>query len=182
MLEIGHLAPFANSRCNSYIAFMPGRLQTEIRQTRPFPHPAEEAFLNLRLTSELLMRGVEESLRGFGLTHPQYNVLRILAGAGAAGLPCGEIASRMLTRDPDITRLLDRLEKLGHVERSRGKEDRRVVRAHISAKGLTVLQSLEKPVRDAIRAPLGALGAERLTQLIELLEQVRIQMESGASI
>ncbi len=111
---------------------MPGRLQSEIRQSRPFPHPADEAFLNLQRTAGWLMRSVEETLRSFGLTHPQYNVLRILAGAGAGGLPCGEISKRLITRDPDITRLLDRMQKLGHVERGRGIEDRRVVRAHIT--------------------------------------------------
>jgi len=161
---------------------MPGRLQSEIRQTRPFPHPAEEAFLNLQRTADWLMRGVEETLRSFGLTHPQYNVLRILAGAGAAGIPCGEISARMISRDPDITRILDRMQKLGHVERGRSLEDRRVVRAHITAAGLATLRGLEKPVRDAVRAPLAPLGAAKLEQLTGLLEEIRILMESVASI
>ncbi len=161
---------------------MPGLLQSEIRQSRPFPHPAEEAFLNLQRTAGWLMRPVEELLRSFGLTHPQYNVLRILAGAGAAGLPCGEIAARLITRDPDVTRILDRMEKLGHVQRGRGLEDRRVVRAHITPAGLATVRGLAKPVLVAIRAPLAPLGAAKLEQLTSLLEDIRIQMERGASI
>ena len=137
---------------------MPGRLQSEIRQSRPFPHPADEAFLNLLRTADWLLQPVEEILRSFGLTHPQYNVLRILAGAGAAGLPCGEISKRLITRDPDITRLLDRMQKLGHVERGRGIEDRRVVRAHITR-----------------------LGPDKLEQLTGILEDIRIQIVIVAS-
>lgn len=161
---------------------MPGRLQTEIRQSRPFPHPAEEAFLNLQRTAGWLLRGVEETLRPFGLTHAQYNVLRILAGAGAAGLPCGEVAARMITRDPDMTRLLDRMEKRGHVRRGRAEEDRRIVRVYLTAEGAALLRPLEKPVRDAIRGPLAPLGAAKLEQLTALLEEIRIQMETVASL
>ena len=161
---------------------MSGRLQSEIRQTRPFPHPAEEAFLNLQRTAAWLMRGVEETLRPFGLTHSQYNVLRILAGTGAEGLPCGEVAARMITHDPDMTRLLDRMEKRGHVRRGRAGTDRRVVRAYLTDDGAAILRSLEKPVRDAIRGPLGPLGAANLEHLTALLEEIRIQMDSSASI
>jgi len=161
---------------------MPGRLQSEIRQNRPFPHPADEAFLNLQRTADWLMRGVEETLRSFGLTHPQYNVLRILAGAAAAGLPCGEISARMITRDPDITRLLDRLERRGYVRRGRAVEDRRIVRAYITAPGAAALRSLDKPMRDAVRAPLAPLGAAKLQQLTGLLEEIRIQMDNEASL
>ncbi len=161
---------------------MPGRLQSEIRQSRPFPHPAEEAFLNLQRTAGWLLRGVEDTLHPFGLTHAQYNVLRILAGAGPSGLPCGEVAARMITRDPDMTRLLDRMEKRGLVQRARAATDRRVVRAHLTPEAATLLRSLEKPVRDAIRGPLGPLGAAKLEQLTALLEEIRIQMESGTSI
>jgi len=128
------------------------------------------------------MGGVEETLRPFGLTHPQYNVLRILAGAGAAGLPCGEVGSRMVTRDPDVTRLLDRMEKNGHVRRGRASEDRRVVRAYLTAEGAATLRLLEKPVRDAIRQPLAPLGTAKLDQLTALLEEVRIQIAASASI
>lgn len=161
---------------------MSGRLQTEIRQSRPFPHPAEEAFLNLVRTAGWLMRGVEETLRPFGLSHAQYNVLRILAGAGPAGLPCGEVGTRMVARDPDMTRLLDRLEKRGYVRRGRATDDRRVIRAYLTPDGATILKTLEKPVRDAIRGPLSPLGAAKLEQLTSLLEEVRIQIDGSASI
>jgi DNA-binding MarR family transcriptional regulator len=161
---------------------MPGRLQSEIRQSRPFPHLAEEAFLNLQRTAGWLLRGVEETLRAFSLSHPQYNALRILAGAGEDGLPCGEVGSRMITHDPDVTRLLDRLETRGYVRRARGGSDRRVVRAFLTAEGAAVLRALEKPVRDAIRGPLAPLGEAKLEQLTGLLEEVRIQMERDASI
>jgi DNA-binding MarR family transcriptional regulator len=161
---------------------MSGRLQSEIRQSRPFSHPAEEAFLNLQRTADWLMRGVEETLRVFGLSHSQYNVLRILAGAGTAGIPCGEISARMITRDSDITRLLDRLEKLGYVQRGRSLEDRRIVRAHIKAQGSDILRALEKPMREAVRGPLAPLGPAKLEQLTALLEEIRIQIDPAASI
>ena len=161
---------------------MPGRLQSEIRQTRPFPHPAEEAFLNLQRTADWLLRGLEETLRAFGLSHPQYNVLRILAGAGTSGLPCGEVSARMITRDPDMTRLLDRLEKQSLVRRARSPLDRRVVQAFLAPDGAALLKTLEKPVRDAIRGPLAPLGTPKLEQLTQLLEEIRIQIEGSASI
>lgn len=161
---------------------MSGRLQSEIRQSRPFPHPAEETFLNLLRTAGWLERAVEDALRPAGLTQPQYNVLRILQGAGKDGLPCGEVGARMITRDPDMTRLLDRMEKRGLIQRSRSEKDRRVVRAYLAPEGAAALKALEKPVRDAIRRALEPLGEAKLATLTGLLEEVRIQMEAGASI
>lgn len=161
---------------------MSGRPQSEIRQSRPFPHPAEETFLNLLRTAGWLERTVEDALRPAGLTQPQYNVLRILQGAGKDGLPCGEVGARMITRDPDMTRLLDRMEKRGLIRRSRSEKDRRVVRAYLSPEGATALKPLEKPVREAIRRALEPLGEAKLATLTGLLEEVRIQMEAGASI
>jgi DNA-binding MarR family transcriptional regulator len=161
---------------------MSGRLQSEIRQSRPFPHPAEETFLNLLRTAGWLERAVEDALRPAGLTQPQYNVLRILHGAGKDGLPCGEVGARMITRDPDMTRLLDRMEKRGLIQRNRSEKDRRVVRAYLAPEGAAALKALEKPVREAIRRALEPLGEEKLATLTGLLEEVRIQMEAGASI
>lgn len=172
----------ANRRYNSYIAGMPGRLQSEIRQSRPFSHSADEAFLNLLRTAGWLQRGLEETLRTVGLTHPQYNVLRILQGAGKDGLPCGEVGARMVTRDPDMTRLLDRMEKRGLVRRDRSSSDRRVIQVFLTPEGADALRLLEKPVRDAIRRPLAPLGEAKLEQLTALLEEIRIQMEADASI
>lgn len=161
---------------------MSGRLQSEIRQSRPFAHPAEETFLNLLRTAGWLERAVEDALRPSGLTQPQYNVLRILQGAGKDGLPCGEVGARMITRDPDMTRLLDRMEKRGLIQRSRSEKDRRVVRAYLAPEGATALKALEKPVRETIRRALEPLGETKLTALTGLLEEVRIQMEADASI
>ena len=99
---------------------MAGRLQKEIRQTKPFASLEEEIFLNLQRTAEVLMRRLTEELKPSDLTPTQYNVLRILRGAEPDGLPCREISARMVTHDPDVTRLLDRLEKRGLVGCSRG--------------------------------------------------------------
>ena len=111
------------------------RLQTEIQQTKPFESFEEETFLNLQRTAEALMHGLEAGLKPAGLSPSQYNVLRILRGAGAEGLACGGIAERMVTRDPDMTRLLDRLEARGLVMRARDRADRRVITVRITPEG-----------------------------------------------
>jgi DNA-binding MarR family transcriptional regulator len=112
-------------------------------------------------------------LQPFGLTPTQYNVLRILAGAGEAGLSCTEISGRMLTRDPDMTRLLDRLERAGLATRAREGRDRRVVTVRLAPKGRRLLGDLRGPVTRFGRKNLGRLGAKRLRALIGLLEQAR---------
>jgi DNA-binding MarR family transcriptional regulator len=132
--------------------------------------------MNLQRTADALLRGVEELLKPAGLTPSQYNVLRILRGAGPEGLACGEIAGRMLTRDPDMTRLLDRMDKRGLVTRSRNSRDRRVVVTRITAAGLRLLASLDEPVVNLHKQQLQHLGRERLRQLSSLLEEAR---ESG---
>src|SRR5215470_13051287 len=106
---------------------MVGALQSELKQKRPFTSREQEAYLALLRTADALEMQVEAKLKEFGLTGTQYNALRILRGAGADGLPCSEIGERMITHDPDITRLLDRLEKRGLAERARCKKDRRVI-------------------------------------------------------
>jgi DNA-binding MarR family transcriptional regulator len=108
------------------------------------------------------------------LSSNQYNVLRILRGA-PDGLPCGEIGNRMITRDPDITRLLDRLEKRALIARCRETKDRRMVMASIAPDGLKLLARMDQPVRDAHRSQLGHLGRERLRALTELLQAARSQ-------
>jgi DNA-binding MarR family transcriptional regulator len=134
---------------------------------------AEEAvFLDLLRTTDMLSRGLVQVLKVEDLSSTQYNVLRILRGA-RQGLPCGEIASRMITRDPDVTRLLDRLEKRGLISRCRETEDRRTVRAWIAPEGLTVLARLDEPVQAAHRQQLGHLGRERRQTLTELLRLSR---------
>lgn len=149
---------------------MSGKLATEIKQTKPFASTAEEAILNIQRTASVLNQAIAEAFRPSGLSETQYNALRILRGAGAGGLACQEIAERMITRDPDITRLLDRLEARRLVERTRSVEDRRVVVAKISSSGLELLASMDAAVRDLPRKILGHLGEERLLALIDLLE------------
>ena len=98
---------------------MPGKLQAEIRQTRPFDQMEEEAVLNIVRTAEVLQRTIADFLKQFDLSPVQYNVLRILRGAGLAGATCSQVRERLLTRDPDITRLLDRMEARGLIARER---------------------------------------------------------------
>src|SRR6266480_3739527 len=138
--------------------------------------PEEAAFLDLLRTCDLLSRGPAQVLKTEDLSATQYNVLRILRGA-PEGLACGEIASRMITRDPDVTRLLDRLEKRGLISRRREDRDRRTVMARITPEGLKLLTRLDEPVQAAHRKQLGHLGRERLRTLTELLRAARSQVE-----
>ena len=128
----------------------------------------EAVFLELLRTTDMLSRGLVQVLKIEDLSGTQYNVLRILRGS-PEGLPCGKIASRMITRDPDITRLLDRLEKRGLISRCRETKDRRMVMARITPEGLKLLARLDEPVQTAHREQLGHLGRERLRALTELL-------------
>ena len=139
---------------------------------RPTGTLEEATYLDLLRTSDLLSRRMVPVLKAVELSPTQYNVLRILRGA-PEGLPCGEIASRMITRDPDITRLLDRLEKRRLVSRCRETEDRRMVLTRITPEGLKLLASLDEPVQEGHRKHLGHLGPERLRKLSELLRAAR---------
>jgi DNA-binding MarR family transcriptional regulator len=140
------------------------------RRSRAYPE--EAAFLDLLRTTDMLSRGLINVLKAEDLSSTQYNVLRILRGA-PEGLPCGEIANRMITRDPDVTRLLDRLEKRSLISRCRETQDRRTVMVRITAAGLKLLARLDKPVQDGHRRQLGHLGGEQLKTLTELLRVAR---------
>ena len=142
---------------------------------RPAPLPEELAFLELQRTADLLSRGVAQLLKAEEISANQYNVLRILRGA-PEGLTCGEITSRMITRDPDITRLLDRLEKRHLISRCRENSDRRMVMTRISTAGAKLLARMDAPVREAHRRQLGHLGPRRLTALTRLLQSARSQI------
>ncbi len=141
-------------------------------ETKHFGGPEEAAFLSLLLTTNLLSRNVEKVLRSADVSPTQYNVLRILRGA-AEGLTCTEIANRMINRDPDITRLLDRLEKRALISRCRENPDRRMVLTRISPEGLRLLRRLDDPVTEVHKKQLGPLGKEGLRALMTLLETVR---------
>jgi DNA-binding MarR family transcriptional regulator len=145
------------------------------RNRRRAPCPEETAFLDLLRTCDLLSRGPAQLLKKEDLSSNQYNVLRILRGA-PEGLPCGEIANRMITRDPDITRLLDRLEKRSLISRCRETKDRRMVMARITSDGLKLLARLDEPVEEIHRKQLGHMGRDRLRMLAELMETVRAGM------
>src|ERR1017187_2157524 len=132
----------------------------------------EAAFLELCRTTDVLGRRLTALLKAEDLSATQYNVLRILRGA-PDGLACGEIGNRMITRDPDITRLLDRLGKRGLISRCRESKDRRMVTATIAAEGLELLARMDEPVRAMHRSQLGHLGRERLGALTELLRAAR---------
>jgi DNA-binding MarR family transcriptional regulator len=141
-----------------------------------FRGSAEETlFLELLRTTEMLSRSLAEVLKQADLSPTQYNVLRILRGAGK-GLSCGEIGKRMITHDPDITRLLDRLEKRRLVARSRDNEDRRLVLTRITAEGMKLLGALDEPVQTAHHSLLGHLSREKQRQLTELLEVARARI------
>jgi DNA-binding MarR family transcriptional regulator len=150
-------------------------LGSEIKQARPFRSPTQEAFLNLVRTAAVLEHAFEDALKPFGVTATQYNVLRILRGAGEAGLCRNDVTSRMITPVPDATRLLDRLEARGYVERRRDADDRRFVTTRISAAGLELLREMERPVAERHDAQLGHMAASELEQLIALLERARAE-------
>lgn len=160
----------------STIRFAVKKEEAQSGNKRRRPACAEEAaFLDLLRTTDMLSRGLAQLLKTEELSATQYNVLRILRGA-PDGLPCGEIASRMITRDPDVTRLLDRLEKRGLIVRWRETKDRRMVIVRIKPEGLKVLARLDEPVEQTHRKQLGHLGRERLRELTELLEAARSEV------
>jgi MarR family transcriptional regulator, organic hydroperoxide resistance regulator len=158
---------------NIFTGVMARRLRDEIKQQKPFESLEQEAFLNVLRTADVLLQRLAAALKPFKLSHSQYNVLRILRGAGPDGLACQEIAERMITRDPDITRLLDRLGARGLVARSRDQKDRRVVTVRITPEGQGLLEALDKPITKADQQPLQHLGEQRLRTLIKLLELAR---------
>jgi DNA-binding MarR family transcriptional regulator len=155
------------------------RLQREIRQTKPFQSLGHETGVALMLTTDLLRRHALRVLEPKGITTQQYNVLRILRGAGSEGLPTLEIAERMIEQTPGITRLLDRMEEKGWVSRQRCPEDRRRVLCYATPAGLGLLRELDAPMAAADRAIVGTLSSRQCTQLLGALERVRNQLRSG---
>src|SRR4051812_38922829 len=147
------------------------------RPNKPFASLEETVFLEILRTSQAAARWIAEVLRASDLSTPQFNVLRILKGAGPDGLMCGQIAERMVTHDPDLTRLLDRLEARGMVEKTRGIKDRRVVNACITKDGLAAVERATRDVQARLRDAMKPIGRDRLEQVAQLLESIR----SGAN-
>jgi DNA-binding MarR family transcriptional regulator len=151
----------------------PVGLQAELRQTKSFDSLHAEAFLNLVRTSAQLQHALHLQLKPYGMTETQYNSLRILRGAGAGGLTCAEIAERLVSQDPDITRLVSRLERQGLVRRERGERDRRVVLTKITAAGMDRLKEADPVVNSTVNALLSHLSSSELKTMIDLLKRAR---------
>lgn len=158
---------------NDYRYNMNSRLRDEIHKRGPFQSLEQEAALNLLRTADALGREFDELFKRFGVTRSQYNVLRILRGERETGLACSEIGQRMIARDPDMTRLLDRLEKLKLITRCREEADRRVVKTRIKDAGLEILSRLDEPVEEAHRRQFAHMSREDLGTLVRLLELAR---------
>src|SRR5580704_4421966 len=144
---------------------------------RPVSHPIlpleDTVFISLQKTADSLGIEAEQLFKPHGLTGTQYNVLRILRGAEPGGLPCRAIGERMISHDPDMTRLLDRMEKRNLITRQRQKDDRRVVKTHITKEGLALLKPLDIPVRERHKQQFQHLSQSRLKALAQLLAELR---------
>jgi DNA-binding MarR family transcriptional regulator len=152
------------------------------RKQTPVASLEERVFVALWRTADALSRAGEDLLKAHDLSSTQYNVLRILRGAGEQGLSCREIGERLVTRDPDITRLLDRLESRALLGRTRETEDRRVVTTRITAEGLRLLAELDEPVQDLHRRQLGHMSQKQLLQLLDLLESARDLVDESKGV
>lgn len=149
------------------------QLQQEIRSSRPFHSSSQEAMIGVLRTADLLRRHLELAMGAADITPQQYNVLRILRGAGAGGLPTLTIGTRMVERAPGVTRLLDRLERRGLVVRQRSNPDRRQVVCTLTDAGRRLLAELDAPVHRADEAALDMLSDAERRQLVALLDRVR---------
>jgi DNA-binding MarR family transcriptional regulator len=156
-------------------------LLRELRQRRPFRSLEQEALLNILRTADALRHRLALVVAPEGITLQHYNVLRILRGAGPGGLPTLEIAQRMVERSPGITRLVDRLEALGLVQRNRPSDDRRCIYCTITPQGLAALERLDQPVDSWTSRHLGRLGEQRLEAVIRILEDIRRELGPESS-
>ena len=148
-------------------------LRDEIKQRKPFDSLEQEALLSIERTAAVLMHGFADSLKPHDITPTQYNVLRILRGAGPEGLCRNEIRDRLVAQVPDVTRLLDRMEEGGLVARERSEQDRRLVTTRITEDGLALLKRLDAPVARTHARQLGHLSSAQLKSLIALLARAR---------
>jgi DNA-binding MarR family transcriptional regulator len=168
-LQFSYKISFDNYRYNEYISFVSPR-----STARPASPSQAEAtlFVSLMQLADKFGSQAEQLVKAAGLTAAQYNVLRILRGAGPDGLACGEIGERMISRDPDITRLLDRMEKQQLITRERQSDDRRVVKTCITTTGLQILKTLDQPIRDLHKKQFERLSPKQLQALATLLHDL----------
>ena len=152
---------------------MPSKLLDEIKQAKPFVSVQEELWLNLSRTASAVGHTVEQHLRPYGLSPTQYNVLRILRGAGGNGLCQADIGDRLVAQVPDVPRILDRMEKAGWVKRERGTEDRRVVIASLTERGASVVEEVDEPLVQMMAGMFKGMTAEDIERLNDLLVAAR---------
>ena len=145
-------------------------MSTRTSTRRP---PASAAFVAIVQAAEEMQRAMAELLKTQDLSMAQYNVLRILCGAGPEGATCGDVSENLIRHDPDVTRLMDRLDKRGLIERARDTKDRRVVRTRITKAGAALLAELDEPVDELHARQLGHIGSKRLAELVALLDEAR---------
>jgi DNA-binding MarR family transcriptional regulator len=151
-------------------------LHAELQQTKPFDLLEEEAHVAISRTAALLERAFAQLLKPHGITPTQYNVLRILRGAGAAGLCRNEVGARLVTPVPDVTRLLDRMADMKLIARQRSDEDRRLVRTHLTAKGLDLVNGLDAGLRASHQQRLAHIPREQVQALVDTLAEVRARL------
>ena len=149
------------------------RLQVEIKQNRPFPNIESEALLSIVRTAAVIEHSINETLKPFGVTSTQYNVLRILRGAGSDGLCGKEVAARLISPAPDVARLLDRMEEMGLIVRERDTKDRRYVTARVTPKGLALLEQADPALDAAHRHRMARADETALKSLIDTLDTIR---------
>jgi DNA-binding MarR family transcriptional regulator len=152
-----------------------GKKATKLKQTKLQVSSEEELFVNLMRTTEALRWRTAELLKDYDLSGIQYNTLRILRGAGEEGLTCSEISERLISKDSDITRLLERLENRSFIVRERDANDRRHIITKITDKGLKVLAEIDEPMTEVHKRQLGHLGDSLIEQLNALLVLARSQ-------
>jgi DNA-binding MarR family transcriptional regulator len=150
-----------------------GNLKAELKQNKSFETLEDEVFVNIIRTAEVLTRKEAEFFKRYELTPSQFNVLRILRGAEPDGLICREISERMIAFDPDMTKLLDRLEARNFVTRDRQQKDRRVITVKVTDEGLALLKTIDQPILNMVGKALGHLSEKKLRTLNELIEEAR---------
>ncbi|TVR45059.1 MAG: MarR family transcriptional regulator [Planctomycetota bacterium] len=173
MLEYRHLGGLDNTRLNDYKSVMTtsAHLLRHLHLQQP-PDPANRAWISILVVAHGLKAVSEQLFREYGITGQQYNVLRILRGAGDGGMSCSCIAERVIDRDPDITRLLDRLERAGHIERWRNPADRRSVRARLKPSGQALVDGIDQPLAQLQTQVFTTIPPSDQKQLAALLDSM----------